>query len=97
MMSFSSKAKVAISGALVAATMGLTVMTPMSAQAREGRHAAAAAGVAGGLALGAIAAGAANANAGTRVYVDEPRDCYFERRREWDGYGWTYRRVRVCD
>ena len=30
------------------------------------------------------------------VYVEEPV-CRFVRERYWDGYGWVYRRVEVCD
>ncbi len=55
--------------------------------------AAAAAGIVGGLALGAIAAGAAQPRP---PIVD---DCYTVRRRVWDDYNgvWRVRRVRVCD
>jgi hypothetical protein len=33
---------------------------------------------------------------GGPAYVAAP-DCYWQRQRFWDGYGWRLRRVRVCD
>lgn len=54
-------------------------------------------GVAGGLLAGAVIAGAARP---APVIVGEPvyeRECWYERRRVWDGYGYARERVRVCD
>ncbi|MFC7396495.1 hypothetical protein ACFQU1_04725 [Chelatococcus sp. GCM10030263] len=61
--------------------------------------AAAAAGIVGGLALGALAAGAVRpAYAGPGPVYDYDPGCYVERRRVWvDGWGWSYRRVTICD
>ena len=57
---------------------------------RSGRNAAVAAGVVGGLALGALAAGAARP-----AYAD---DCYVVRRRFVDDWGRVYfRRETVCE
>jgi hypothetical protein len=57
----------------------------------------------GGALLGAAVAGAANAPppppayyAPAPVYVEEP-GCRWVRERFWDGYGWRFRRVQVCD
>ena len=57
---------------------------------RRGYGGLGAAGLIGGLALGAIAAGAAQ-----QQYYGG--DCYIQRRRVWDGYGWVIQRYRVCE
>jgi hypothetical protein len=95
---------------------GLLVVAPLEASAqyyhRRGPGAGAvAAGVVGGLALGALAAGAARPYYGPQpyygpgpAYVMEnelpppPRRlrCWFEREDVWDGYGYAPRRIRVC-
>ena len=63
------------------------------------------AGVAGGLIGGALLGGALASRpappppvyyAPAPAYVEEPV-CRFVRERSWDGYGWVYRRVEVCD
>ncbi|ALK08176.1 hypothetical protein [Blastochloris viridis] len=90
---------------LVAAT---TALAPAPAQARD-RGGAVAAGAIFGLAAGAML-GAAAANAAPtyyyadpprRVYYDDPIDeppCYVAKRRVWvEGYGWTVRRIEVCE
>ncbi|HVV43048.1 MAG TPA: hypothetical protein VHC94_18510 [Nitrobacter sp.] len=84
---------------LAAATIAVgSVAAVPQAQARGG---AVAAGVLGGLVGGAIL-GSAIANAPPAyaapapVYVEEP-PCRLVRERFWDGYGWRFRRVRVCD
>ena len=60
---------------------------------RSNRGAAIAAGVVGGLALGAIAAGAARP-----AYAAPAYDCYVVRRRFVDDWGRTFvRRERVCE
>ncbi|HEY8337683.1 MAG TPA: hypothetical protein VIQ05_28120, partial [Tardiphaga sp.] len=76
-----------------------------TAEARGGRIAA---GVAAGLIGGAIVGGALGAPGyygpgygyyGGPAYVAGPGyygDCYWQRQRFWDGYGWRVRRVRVC-
>ena len=89
-----------------AATLAVSALAaPAPAHAQRG----VAAGIAGGLIGGAIIGGAL---AGPRyygpgygyyggpAYVAEPGyegDCYWQRQRFWDGYGWRVRRVRVCD
>jgi hypothetical protein len=90
-----------------AATLAIAaVAAPQPAQARDGG--AIAAGIIGGLAVGAII-GSAAARGGPSYY-GEPRrhyyrpapvyyrsHCWWRRERIWDGYGWYHRRVRVCD
>ena len=93
--------KKTVSVLLAAATVAgsLLSVTP-AAKADGGRIAA---GVAGGLIGGALLGGAI---AGARpapvyvapapVYVEEA-PCRWVRERFWDGYGWRFRRVQVCD
>ncbi len=75
-----------------------------TAQARDGG--AIAAGIIGGLALGGLAAAAAQHRYAEpypvygyrRVYYAPIRDCWIARRRTRDDFGNIYyRRVRVCD
>ena len=65
-----------------------------------------AAGVVGGLLGGALIGGAIASRpappppvyyAPAPVYVEEPPPCRWARQRFWDGYGWQYRRVQVCN
>ena len=86
--------------ATVIATLALAVVvTPKPAQAENGRIAA---GVIGGVAVGAIVGSQMNRDDG---YRDDGyrvrtgyRDCRIERRDFEDGYGRIHvRRVRVCD
>jgi len=73
------------------------------AQARDGRNAAVAAGVIGGLALGAAAASAPRAQTyypgpqSFSVYEDDPGECRVVIRRVCDEYGCQRRRSEVCD
>lgn len=92
--------KKALSAFLAVATVAGSLATAMpAANARDGG--AVAAGVGLGILGGAIA-GAAIANsrpayaAPAPVYVEEPA-CRLVRERFWDGYGWRFRRVQVCD
>ena len=73
-----------------------------SAKAENGQIAA---GVVGGLIGGALLGGAIASRPAppppvyyqpTPEYVEEPV-CRVVGERFWDGYGWQYRRVRVCD
>ena len=63
---------------------------------------AVAAGVLGGAAIGALAAGAANpyyydAPYGPTVYeAPPPRRCWVEPEDDWNGYRWVRHNVRVC-
>jgi hypothetical protein len=78
------------------------LLLPVPARAENGQIAA---GVVGGLIGGALL-GSALARpapppppvyyAPAPVYVEEPV-CRFVRERYWDGYGWVFRRVQVCD
>ncbi|MBB4017702.1 hypothetical protein GGR16_002736 [Chelatococcus caeni] len=89
---------------LACATIGASfVATTGEAEARwRGRYyggGAVAAGVIGGLAIGALAASAARPAYGYPgpVYVADPY-CYKVRERVFvPGYGWTTRRTTVCD
>ena len=60
-------------------------------------------GLAAGLLGGAIVGGAIASSRpvyGGPVYVEDAPppygDCYWQRHRYWDGYGWVVRPVRVC-
>jgi hypothetical protein len=106
-----SKAKKVFMAGLCAATLGSSMVSFDSAEARDRRHhngGAVAAGVIGGLALGALAAGAANGAYapvapgyavpayGRRAYYG--RDCYEVRRRYVDDWGRRFtRRETVCE
>ena len=82
-----------------AATLGLaTVAAPQPAEARGG---AIAAGIIGGLAVGALIGAAAQGpyyGYGPAYYGPGPYygGCYWTRQRVWDGWGWRVRPVRVC-
>jgi len=80
----------------VATIAGALAATPASAQRGVG------AAVVGGLIGGAIVGGAIASSRpaygyGERVYVDEAPPCRMVRERFWDGYGWRFRRVEVCN
>ena len=79
----------------VATIAGSLAATPANAQRGV------AAGVVGGLIGGAIIGGAIASSRpayGAPVYVeDAPPACRLVRERFWDGYGWAYRRVEVCN
>ena len=97
--------------AAVALGSALLALAPSDASAQYRRRGpgsgAIAAGVVGGLALGALAAGAAR----PYYYGPDPAyaledelppppprrvRCWIEREDVWDGYGYVPRRVRVC-
>ena len=91
-----------IVSAIVAVTLAagpLLLSAPASAE--NGQIAA---GVVGGLIGGALLGGALARPAPPPpvyyapepVYVEEPV-CRVVRERYWDGYGWRFRRVQVCD
>ena len=98
-------ALVAVAGLAVA-----TVAAPAPAHAQRGVAAGVAAGLIGGAIVGgAIASqnpyygpgyyGPRSYYYGSPAYVAGPGyygDCYWQRQRFWDGYGWRIRRVRVC-
>ena len=94
-------------GKTVSAIMAVTLaagqlLLPVPARAENGQIAA---GVVGGLIGGALLGGAIASRpappppvyyAPEPVYVEEPV-CRLVRERYWDGYGWAFRHVRVCD
>jgi hypothetical protein len=89
------KTLVAFAAAL---SLGVAVVAvPTSAQADN--SGAVAAGVIGGLAVGTMIGSAAAANNGP-YYQPAPAyygpACYWQRQRVWDGFGWRWMRVRVC-
>ena len=92
------KTLIALAGAATIALSAITAPTP--AEARGG---ALAAGIIGGLAVGAIVGGAVASpyyyGPGPYYAAPYPYDAYgcWRRERVWDpGYGWIVRRVRVC-
>jgi hypothetical protein len=96
--------KKSLTALAVAATLVIaSVAAPQSAQARNGRNAAA---IFGGLAAGALV-GAAIAGGpryyGSSYYYGPPRRhyyrqrCWWTRERYWNGYRWRSHRIRVCD
>jgi len=89
-----------IASAIVA--VAFLFLLPVPASAENGQIAA---GVVGGLIGGALLGGALASRpappppvyyAPAPVYVEEPA-CRLVRERFWDGYGWQFRRVQVCD
>jgi hypothetical protein len=79
----------------VAAIAGSFASTPASAQ--RGLGAAVAGGIIGGAIVGGAIASTRPAY-GEPVYVEgPPPGCYWQRQRFWDGYGWNFRRVQVCN
>ena len=83
---------------------------PAPAQAQRGVAAGVAAGLLGGAIVGGAIASQngyyggpgyyapAPGYYGGPAYVAEPGpDCFVQRQRFWDGYGWRIRNVRVCD
>jgi hypothetical protein len=84
-----------------AATIAVAaVAAPQQAEARGGRIAA---GIIGGLAVGAIIGSAVNSSHyGPGYYAYGPGPyygpaCYWTRQRVFDGFGWRWQRVRVCN
>ena len=80
------------------ATIAGSSLTATPASAQRG----VAAGVVGGLIGGAIIGGAIASSrpayaAPAPVYVEEYPACRVVRERFWDGYGWRFRRVEVCN
>lgn len=92
--------KIAFAIAVVTLAAG-PLLSPVPAKAENGQIAA---GVVGGLIGGALLGGALASRpaappvyyAPEPVYVEEPV-CRVVRERYWDGYGWVYRRVEVCN
>jgi hypothetical protein len=86
------------------------VAMPAPAHAQRGVAAGVAAGLIGGAIVGGAIASqngyygpgygyAPGYYGGGPAYVVDPGygDCYLQRQRFWDGYGWRVRNVRVCN
>ena len=92
--------KKTISALLAVATIaGALVSVAPTAKAENGQIAA---GVVGGLIGGALLGGAIASSrpvyaAPAPVYIEEYPACRLVRERFWDGYGWRYRRVEICN
>jgi hypothetical protein len=80
-----------IAGSLVAA------MPAAQAQHHGGGGAGLAAGLIGGAIIGGAIASSRPAYGGPVYYEDAPPPCRLVRERFWDGYGWRFRRVEVCN
>lgn len=87
----------------VATIAGALVTAMPAAQAQyHHHHGGGGAGLAAGLIGGAIIGGAIASSrpayaVPAPVYVDDYPACRLVRERFWDGYGWRYRRVEVCN
>jgi hypothetical protein len=79
----------------VATIAGSLAATPASAQ--RGVAAGVAAGLIGGAIVGGAIASSRPAYGGPVYVEDAPPACSLVRERFWDGYGWAYRRVEVCN
>ncbi len=98
--------KTLIAYAAAASLAIAATLAPTSAQADN--SGAVAAGVIGGLAVGTMIGSAAARNNGP-YYQPAPAyygagyygpgypGCYLQRQRVWDGFGWRWTRVRVCN
>jgi hypothetical protein len=84
------------------AFVAAAIVAPTSA--RADRSGAVAAGVIGGLAVGAMLGSAAAANGPYYPYYAPPAayygpgspGCYWQRQRVWDGFQWRRTRIYVC-
>lgn len=97
-MTRTMKILTSISAAAVIAVAAIAAPQPAEARNQGG---AIAAGVIGGLALGAIIGSQSRGYSyGPSYYAPGPvyyrPSCYWHRERVWDGWGWHTRRVRVC-
>jgi hypothetical protein len=102
--------KTTLTALAAAAVVAITaVAAPTSAEAHWRGGGAVAAGIIGGIAAGALIAGATRPSYGyyggpayypAPVYYGGPAyygpACTWRRERFFDGYGWRVRRVRVC-
>ena len=79
----------------IATIAGSLAAPPASAQ--RGVAAGVAAGLIGGAIVGGAIASSRPAYGGPVYYEDAPPPCRMVRERFWDGYGWRFRRVEVCN
>jgi hypothetical protein len=105
--------KTLMAGAAVVTLAVSSVAVPAPAHAQRGVAAGVAAGLIGGAIVGGAIASqnryyygpgyygpGYGYYGGGPAYVVDPGygpDCIWQRQRFWDGYGWRYRNVRVCD
>jgi hypothetical protein len=84
----------------VATVGGSLVSVAPAAKAGDGVAAGVAAGLIGGAIVGGAIASSRPAYGGP-VYVEgppgPPPGCYWQRQRFWDGYGWRFRNIQVCN
>jgi hypothetical protein len=101
-MSIQINLKNTAAAAITALTLGasMAATTTDASAAWRPRHygGAIAAGVVGGLALGALV-GSSRSSYAEPVYVEEAPSCYKVRKQVWSDYhgGYVVRRVTVCD
>ena len=85
--------------------MGAASLAAISAPAQAQDGGAVAAGLLGGLAVGALAGAAIAGSAPppppgygyyAPIYAPPPPRCYFEPQQVWNGWAWVVRNVRVC-
>jgi hypothetical protein len=103
--------KTLVAMAAIATLAVSAVAVPAPAHAQRGFGAGLAAGIIGGAIVGGALAGPRYYGPGYGyygpgygyyggpAYAADPGyygDCYWQRQRFWDGYGWRIRRVRVC-
>jgi hypothetical protein len=79
----------------VATVAASLAATPASAQ--RGVAAGVAAGLIGGAIVGGAIASSRPAYGGPVDGEEAPPPCRWVRERFWDGYGWRFRRIEVCD
>lgn len=84
--------------ALIAVTTLAASLAATPASAQRGVGVGIAAGLLGGAIIGGAIASSRPAYGGPVYVEDAPYPaCRVVRERFWDGYGWRFRRVEVCD
>ena len=83
--------------ALVAVTTLAGALAASPASAQRGVGVGIAAGLLGGAIIGGAIASSRPAYGGPVYVEDAPPPCRWVRERFWDGYGWRFRRIEVCN
>jgi hypothetical protein len=83
--------------ALIAVTTLAASLAATPASAQRGVGVGIAAGLLGGAIIGGAIASSRPAYGGPVYVEDAPPPCRMVRERFWDGYGWRFRRVEVCN
>lgn len=83
--------------ALIAVTTLAASLAATPASAQRGVGVGIAAGLIGGAIVGGAIASSRPAYGGPVYVEDAPPPCHWARERFWDGYGWRYRRIEVCN